>query len=222
MLNTVKLSEFLNLNVDQKLYPRIIVMTPNGTLMSYTTPADIRELRDQAALISMCWNDYTKTAKEKTHSTSTEGDSRDRCKLETLTIEFDNANIIVRSLQKKLLLVLVGGVPPKRQREFKATTEFTGDPRYPPEELQQEITEPVQERASTSVPETSTQDFKAATSSSLPTGSSAMEMNEKQKDIKLGILHIQRKKADALAAYITGEFKKADFVMPDDASNPFG
>ncbi|KAI9665877.1 MAG: hypothetical protein M1821_003812 [Bathelium mastoideum] len=222
MLNPAKLSELLNHNVDPKLYPRIFVMTPNATLMAYTTPADIRELRDQATLVSMCWKDSANVVKHKVHPVDAEAESSDSLQLETLTIEFDSANVIVRSLQERLLLVLVGGVPPNRQHNFKATPERNGDPRYPSTELKEESTGAVEERASSSVPETSTQDLKVATSSSLPSGSAEIEMTEKEKDIRLGVLHIQRKKADALVAYIKGEFDKTNFVMPDDVANPFG
>ena len=187
--------------------------------MAYTTPANIRELRDQATLISMCWKDNQSAMKNKTRPANPESEPSNPIKLETLTIEFDNANIIVRLLQKRLLLVLVGGVPPNRRKDFKATPEVTGEPRYPSIELVQEA---IQERASTSAPESSAQDFRTATRSSLPNDMPLPEMSEKQKDIKLGALHIQRKKADALAEYIKAEFDAAEFVMPDDASNPFG
>ena len=190
--------------------------------MAYTTPADIRELRDQAALISMCWKDNITVAKNKKQSSTGETESGHPSKLETLTLEFDNANIIIRRLQERLLLVMVGGVPPKRQIDFKATPEVTGDPRYPSADLKPESAETTRERASSSAPESSTQDFRATASSSLPSGPSAMVMTERQKDFKLGALHIQRKKMDALAAYIQGEFDAAEFAMPDDASNPFG
>ena len=198
------------------------VMTPNATLLSYTTPVDMRELRDQATLISMCWKDNANAIHNSTHQASSEAGSGQSHLLDTLTIEFDNANVIVRSLQERLLLVLVGGVPPNRQINFKATPEVTGDPRYPSAELKEEPPDIAQERASTSVPESSAQDFTATVSSSLPNGPTVMELTEKEKDIKLGILHIQRKKADALAAYIKGEFEGANIVMPDQVNDPLG
>ncbi|CAD0047174.1 unnamed protein product [Aureobasidium pullulans] len=54
--------------------------------------------------------------------------------LETLTVEFDNRNLIVKYLQPKLLLVLEGGVPPGRKRELKVTAEAPDDARYPSED----------------------------------------------------------------------------------------
>lgn len=109
-------------------------MSPNGTLLAYSTPANIKELRDQAALISMAWKDYEKAISSRQEDLSQTDDSAvgaQHKSLETLTIECDGNNLIVRAIQPKLLLVLVGGIPPGRKRGFKMTAEATGDPRYP-------------------------------------------------------------------------------------------
>jgi hypothetical protein len=42
-------------------------------------------------------------------------------------------------------------------------------------------------------------------------------LTEKEKDVKLGVLHIQRKKLDALTEYVRSEFDVKGFVMPDDS-----
>lgn len=38
-------------------------MSPNGTLWAYATPTNIKELRNQAALISLTWRDHDPTIK---------------------------------------------------------------------------------------------------------------------------------------------------------------
>ncbi|OAF99992.1 uncharacterized protein CC84DRAFT_1168895 [Paraphaeosphaeria sporulosa] len=164
-------------------------MSPNGTLMAYTTPIDIRDLRDQAALISMAWKDHA--AKYPPPSDPSPPDQ-----LETLTIETANNNIIARAIQPSLLLVLVGGVPPSRKQVFKITPEARGEARYPAEGGE-EGTEPVVGSG------------KAA--------SVLSTMSTREKDVKGGALHIQRKKIDALTEYLRRDFDAKGFVMPDDA-----
>ena len=158
-------------------------MSPSGTLLSYTTPIDIRSLRDQAALLSLTWKDH---ALKNPH-------------LHTLTVETPHSNIIVRAIQPSLLLALVGTVPPSRAREelFRITPEADGEARYPPavEEGEGEV---------------SVGSGKAA--SVLSTVSS------RERDVKGGVLHIQRKKVDALTGYLREEFERKGFVMPDETS----
>lgn len=45
-------------------------------------------------------------------------------------------------------------------------------------------------------------------------------MSQRDKDIKLGALHIQRKKLDAMTKFIRDDFNSKGFVMPDDLSFP--
>ncbi len=59
------------------------VMSPNGTLMAYATPVEIKELRDQAALVSMAWKEQEKTRKQR--ATEEEGSAGSASRLETLT-----------------------------------------------------------------------------------------------------------------------------------------
>ncbi|KAJ4349489.1 uncharacterized protein N0V89_008105 [Didymosphaeria variabile] len=189
MLNALKLSELLNKNTHPSLYPRLFVMSPNGTLMAYTTPIDIRDLRDQAALISMAWKDHVSKLAESSPDA--------RPELETLTIETANNNIIARAIQPSLLLVLVGGVPPSRKDVFKITPEAKGEARYPPLDAGDDGAEPV-----------------------IGSGKAASvlsTMSSREKDVKGGALHIQRKKIDALTDYLRADFEKKGFVMPDDA-----
>lgn len=156
------------------------VMSPNGTLMAYTTPIDIRDLRDQAALISMAWKDHATKHPD----------------LETLTIETSHSNIIARAIQPALLLVLVGGVPPARNSVFRITPEARGEARYPPEAGDEGLAPVVGSGKAASVLST---------------------MSARERDVKGGTLHIQRKKVDALTEYLRRDFDAKGFVMPDVA-----
>lgn len=208
------------------------VMSPNGTLMAYSTPVDIKELRDQAALISMAWKDQDNVRKNKPTDLST--DTQDIPPLETLTIETANNNIIVRAIQPNLLLVLVGAVPPSRKEMFKITPEAHGDPRYPPAEVpdepqQQEPPPPQHQQqplglfSSPSAESVPTDQFsvdEALVFRKKKTASLLSTMSQRNKDIKLGVLHIQRKKIDALTHFMRADFDAKGFVMPDDSSFP--
>jgi hypothetical protein len=115
------------------------VMSPNATLLSYTDDSDIKALRDQAALISILWREAEQQNKQKNpNSQNTDLTFSNMLKpgdLETLTVESETSNIIVRAIQPRLLLVLVGGKPPTYKTDlkfFKITPETVGDVRYPP------------------------------------------------------------------------------------------
>ncbi|KAH0049467.1 hypothetical protein KCU72_g8015, partial [Aureobasidium melanogenum] len=142
MLNVRALNKLLTENVDHKVFVRWFIMTPNGSLMAYTLPANMKELRDQVALVSISWKEHLERKdNERFEPQYSQGGPNEPSKrvvrpdaLETLTVEFDNRNLIVKYLQPKLLLVLEGGVPPGRKRELKVTAEAPGDSRYPPED----------------------------------------------------------------------------------------
>lgn len=110
--------------------------------MAYTLPANMKELRDQVALVSISWKEHLERKdNERFEPQYTQGGPNEPSKrmvrpdaLETLTVEFDHRNLIVKYLQPKLLLVLEGGVPPGRKRELKVTAEAPGDSRYPSED----------------------------------------------------------------------------------------
>ncbi|KAF2117221.1 hypothetical protein BDV96DRAFT_644651 [Lophiotrema nucula] len=218
MLNAVKLSELLAKNVDQQLYPRMFIMSPNGTLMAYSTPVDIKELRDQAALISMTWKEHETTLRTK-HARHAQNEDAAEPVLETLTIEFEHNNIIVRALQPSLLLVLVGGVPPSRKATFKFTPEAYGDPRYPPTD----VPEPDAPNSSQTEETNSSADSSLHNEGAVgkkKASSIASQLSQKEKDVMIGALHIQRKKIDALTDFIRADFDAKGFIMPDDSSFP--
>jgi hypothetical protein len=193
-------------------------MSPNGTLMAYSTPVDIKELRDQAALISMAWKEQE--ANRKLQNSQHEGTEEALPPLETLTIETQYNNIIVRAIQRSLLLVLVGGVPPTRKKvyKFKITPEAHGDMRYPvsiiPEDAPTSQSKGLEASAENSFPA----DESTITKRKAP--SILSNMSQREKDVKIGALHIQRKKLDALSDFIRKDFEAKGFVMPDDSSFP--
>jgi hypothetical protein len=185
-------------------------MSPNGTLMAYSKPVDIKELRDQAALISMAWKEEEKSREKN------DGAAEEIRPLETLTIETQHNNIIVRAIQSSLLLVLVGGVPPLRKKSvFRITPEGKGDARYP--EMHPDATNESQ-RPATPAEDGSSGDADTARAKKAPSITSTMSV--RVKDVKMGVLHIQRKKLDALTDFIRKDFDAKGFVMPDDSGFP--
>jgi hypothetical protein len=189
-------------------------MSPNGNLLAYSTPVNIKELRDQAALVSAAWKEncsgrHTQTAPdprkdsahpERDHSAAASLANALKPALETLTIQAEHCNILVRSLQPELLFVMIGEIPPTKKQAFKVTPEGRGDPRYPA------LDEPDAVPASLST--------SLAANGRAPSIMSTM--SQRERDVKLGALHIQRKRLDALTAYIKRDFEASGFVMPSD------
>ena len=191
-------------------------MSPNGTLMAYSTPVDIKELRDQAALISMAWKEQE--ANRKPQNPQHDGAEDALPALETLTIETQHNNIIARAIQRSLLLVLVGGVPPTRRKVFRITPEAHGDARYPVSVVADEEPTSQPRDASTTAADESPPDGGAKAVNRAP--SILSNMSQREKDVKIGVLHIQRKKLDALSDFIRKDFEAKGFVMPDDSTFP--
>lgn len=97
-------------------------MSPNGDLVAYSTPADLVELRDQAALISMAWRGDPEGGYRPNKIYQSSPNT-----LRALTIELGNLNIIARAVQYNLIVVLLGGVFPGKSDFFKLTKENFGD-----------------------------------------------------------------------------------------------
>ncbi|KAH7381470.1 hypothetical protein DE146DRAFT_670664 [Phaeosphaeria sp. MPI-PUGE-AT-0046c] len=226
MISIIKVSEWLTRNANEKLYPRLFLMSPNGTLLAYSTPVDIKELRDQAALISIAWKEHCQGRQKPTVNQRKEAVRNDqsataspslRPALRTLTIQSQACNILVRLLQPELLLVLVGNIPPKKNQSFSINAEGDGDPRYPSTE------------AAPSRPGSSSRLLQGdgADDGLKPTGSELSgkgkapsimsNMSQRDKDIRHGVLHVQRKRLDALADYALRDFESTGFVMPADS-----
>lgn len=195
-------------------------MSPNATLLAYTGPSDIKELRDQAALISILWREAEQQTKPKTINTnntvSLSSDVLRSGELETLTVESETSNIIVRAIQPRLLLILVGGKPPKHEdsKFFKITPETVGDARYPPAD--HVPSPPSPDTPSSSSPSSAPNDNQDDISGS-PRRSAAAPL---PRDLQLGLLHIQRNKVDAATEHMRADFKTKGFSMPHDLSIP--
>lgn len=187
-------------------------MTPNGSLMAYTTPANMKELRDQVALVSISWKENLELKDsenfEPEHSQGGPSEPPRRIvrpdALETLTIEFDNRNLIVKYLQPKLLLVLEGGVPPGRKRPLRVSAEAPGDPRYPSDESSEQMNG-----------SSHAQLLSSSLSSQASTTASAASFR------RLSVLQIQRKKTEMMTRTIMEEFQRSDFLMPEDPTSKF-
>lgn len=198
------------------------VMSPNATLLAYTGPSNIKELRDQAALISILWRDAEQENKKKNpgseSSDHTSGATLKPGSLETLTIESEKSNIIVRALQPRLLLVLVGGRPPKRDDGyFKVTPEAVGDARYPPADY---TSSPLEKTSSSSSADnTANEDSPQEQDGTTNTTRNEM-VTPLDADLQLGLLHIQRKKIDAATEHMRADFRSKGFTMPHDLSIP--
>jgi hypothetical protein len=204
-------------------------MSPNGTLLAYSTPVDIKELRDQAALISIAWKEHChgrqKPPVPNHRKDAIRNDNNPMASpspvlqpaLRTLTIQSRDCNILVRLLQPELLLVLVGNIPPKKNQSFKINAEGYGDPRYPSVE------------SSPSRPGSSSKLLQGDGAIDQPnfvggenagkgkTPSIMSNMSQREKDIRHGVLHVQRKRLDALADYALRDFESTGFIMPADS-----
>jgi hypothetical protein len=136
--------------------------------------------------------------------------------LETLTIETAKSNIIIRAVQPRLLLVLVGGPAPRRKSDFfKVTAEAKGDAMYPeaqPSPIDSEgksfHEEPSDELQAISHDE-------VVMDETIPAEYSDLSEAEKTK-----MLSIQRRKMDAATDFMRGDFSSRNFVMPDEGSIP--
>ena len=188
-------------------------MSPSGTLLAYSTPANIKELRDQATLISMAWEDHQSSiganANEASQNTDGNDGTADQKSLEALTIEFDHANLIVRAIQANLLLVLLGDVPPGRSNVFNITPEETNDPRYPPAETS--VSTEAGKEADKEIVDDETSDSHVGHSSS---DDDDRDAHQKDKESRLSLLHVQREKADALCGFIRRDLDSKGFAMP--------
>ena len=194
MLNARALTDVFTKNTDQKLCKRWFLMTTNGTLLAYSKPTNIRDLRRQAAKAGLSWQEHQEAAPGDVMTTEGEPTKVTMPSLlRTLTIESDTSNVIVRKIQPQLLLVLEGGVPPRRRTfEPRVTPEGPGDAPYP------------------------SLDGKHGDNTLSSSVSSVAEST--QSTAAQNVLQLQRKKLDALASAIAKSFEESGFKMPDDGS----
>jgi hypothetical protein len=198
MLNVKGLTELLTQNRDDKLCKRWWLMTPNGTLLAYSQPANTRDLRNQAAMVALSWQEHEIAKVHEEHDEDDEdhdpAEFMDRVR--ALTIEGETGNVIATRLQPHMLLVLEGGVPPRRKDfEPKTTVESIDDDQYPPDDP-----------TLANVPRNASISSRASSTM----GNAAMS-----------VLRLQRKKLEALANVIIDEFERTGFEMPEEGALKF-
>ncbi|KAF2398893.1 hypothetical protein EJ06DRAFT_496710 [Trichodelitschia bisporula] len=189
MLNSKNLSKVLTRHVHPQLFPRWFLMSPNATLLAYSTPANIQELRDQATLIAMSWKEQYRLFRPDRSSVAN-GDVPDGC-LETLTIELEDRNIIIRAIQPRILLVLVGNKPAAGSKQFRLT------------------------------PETRVGGSKAGTTfADGKDKADEGDDGDEIRDVHNDVLRVQRRELDAATEHIRRQLSSSGFVMPEDQTVP--
>jgi len=192
MLNAKAISDLLSKNSDDRLYKCWYLMTPNGTLLASTQPIDYKHLRKQVAMAALSWQEHRRTkAAEPDGNASSEMTMHHQ--LYTLILESDFSNVLIRQVQPELLLVLEGGVPPRKQTfEPRVTAEGPGG-------------EPLHDRR------TANSELGISMSSKAESRLSANPAG--------GVLGLHRKKLDAMAAAIASDFEQTGFNMPGETVN---
>ena len=101
-------------------------MSSSGTLVAYSTPANVRHIKEQAALISLAIREYSSVNGSRAIGTSRLcGDVR------AFTIETENQNVHLDLIEDDLYLVLVGPSGPSCSRpkfHFQIYGARQGDP----------------------------------------------------------------------------------------------
>ena len=193
MLNANALSELFSNNTDQRLYKRWFLMTPSGTLFAYSEPTDIRDLRKQAAMATLAWQNHSERPIPAEVSPGGERDNDSIGDwLTALTIESDSSNLIIRKIQPQLLLALEGGVPPRKHSFEPRTTPEGPRGAHSPSHV----------------------DNACATSPVLTSDASSIAGSSKS-SVASSVLALQRRKVDALASAIFHELEQTGFQMPN-------
>lgn len=167
-------------------------MTPNGTLLAHNSVERISasSLRRKIASVAIQWqeHDAERLTIEEVSLPKTE---QLRDELRTLTIEGLNCNTIVTRVQRQLLLVLEGGVPPRRVGfECKIVAEGPDDQQYPADgdssyNLQAMKLDGTSSRASSVI-----------------------------SNAALTVLRLQRRKLEAMANALADTFEQTGFQLP--------
>ena len=197
MLNVKALAELLTRNRDERLCRRWCLITPNGTLLAYSQPTDIKDLRKQVAITALTWQEHTvQSNAPKADADQVGMNPVQASRLRTLIIESETSNVLVRQLQPQLLLMLEGGIPPRKQTfEPRITAEGPdGEPLH---------------------------DAPPADSALGSFVSSQMDSSAGEGNPPTSVLGLHRMKLDAMASAITSDFEQTGFKMPDETANKF-
>ena len=193
-------------------------MSPNATLLAYSKPSEVKDVRNQAALVSMVWKEHSNSvASQSTHSQT--GRDIARGQLETLTVEFASGNIIIKAIQPGLLLVLVGGVAPGTEstRGLKVTKERAGglDDMYPPTPPKNSSIPNLDDNV-TSFESTNLSSSYGSQNAGSSQSVSITPPRRIPEEAKHGALRLQRQKIEAAVAYLRADFDMKGFVMPEE------
>ncbi|TKX21064.1 hypothetical protein C1H76_6604 [Elsinoe australis] len=215
MISVKALSKLLTNNVDGKLILRWFITTPNGSLLAYSTPVDMRELRDQVALISMTWKEQLDLREDDIDEDDHDGADHFEPAIHTMTMEFENRNLLVRHIQSNMLLVLEGGVPPRRSRPLQITTEGPDDSRYP-FEIESDGAHPSVNGATTAKDKHEERPHGPGSPTGFSEASTTTSVRRRNH-----VLDIHRRKLDAMSGVLKAELRKSHFEMPADPEGRF-
>lgn len=90
------------------------VLTTKGRVIAYSTPADGSQVRDQATLVSMLWDDHIDNNDMRNSRQSRAPDSKSNT-LQSLVIEYGPYNIIAQRIDAEFILLLVSSPIPGRE-----------------------------------------------------------------------------------------------------------
>ncbi|KAI9835903.1 MAG: hypothetical protein M1819_001801 [Sarea resinae] len=191
------------------------MFTPSGLLVANSSPANVRALRNQVALAGSIWQQYAAVATAGiihgalsenefgAISTSTHKD------LGVLTIELRDVNLVVREIRPQLLLGLIG---PKYKPGLGNSISAMVSEREPEPDVSVDPTLNAIDSSSTSGSATKPDIFDTNYQTSVE--NSRKEESQRERDLRLGALHILKLKAEALGAFLEQELK--EFNMPPD------
>jgi len=91
------------------------VLTTKGRVIAYSTPADGSQVRDQATLVSMLWDDHIDNNDLRNSRQSRAAESKSNS-LQSLVIEYGPYNIIAQRIDADFILVLISSPIPGRDR----------------------------------------------------------------------------------------------------------
>ena len=91
------------------------VLTTKGRVIAYSTPADGSQVRDQATLVSMLWDDHIDSNDMRNSRQSRAAESKSNI-LQSLVIEYGPYNIIAQRIDADFILVLVSSPIPGHER----------------------------------------------------------------------------------------------------------
>lgn len=200
MLNTKALSDLLSQNRDERLCKRWYLMTPNGTLLAYSRPTNINDLRRHAAITAITWQEHQTHHlpggdDEEAYEEIREDREEAEDPLRVLTIELESSNVILRQIQTQLLLVLEGGIPPRRAGFVKKVTAEGAQGRI------------------------MLHDSGSSSRAATPVLDSGNNNNNGSSGVASNVLKLQRKKLDAVADAISSDFQQTDFKMPENGGS---